>query len=135
MNDFNETDLDSSNDMFEEEYEDEDEGEFEGSFEQNHKKLQVNSKDALLATDKDSDYLFYDDELDLPDFNLPKPQYIGKKAKAYIHGDYEDSILSNKEVLVDEDSYYNTTVDEAVEIEINGIFDFVPKKYVNIIKK
>ena len=135
VNDFNETDLDSSNDMFEEEYEDEDEGEFEGSFEQNHKKLQVNSKDALLATDKDSDYLFYDDELDLPDFNLPKPQYIGKKAKAYIHGDYEDSILSNKEVLVDEDSYYNTTVDEAVEIEINGIFDFVPKKYVNIIKK
>ena len=133
--DFIEEDVDSSNDMFEEEYEDEDEGEFEGSFEQNHKKLQVNSKDALLATDKDSDYLFYDDELDLPDFNLPKPQYIGKKAKAYIHGDYEDSILSNKEVLVDEDSYYNTTVDEAVEIEIDGIFDFVPKKYVNIIKK
>lgn len=137
VNDFNESDFDSSNDVFEEEYEDEREDEemYDDSVEENHHKLQVNSKDALLAKDKDSDYVFYDDELDLPDLSLPKPQYIGKKVKAYIHGDYEDSILSNKEVLVDEQVYYNTAIDEAVEIEVDGVLDFVPRRYINIITK
>lgn len=140
VNDFNEEDSNSSNDVFEEEYEEyiderEDEEMVYDSVEETHQKLQVNSKDALLAKDKDSDYVFYDDELDLPDYNLPKPQYIGSKVKAYIHGDYEDSILSNKEVLIDETSYYNTELDEALEVEIDGILNFVPKRFIRIIEK
>jgi len=139
-NDFNEEDINSSNDVFEEEYEEYvDEREYEemaeDSVEENHHKLQVNSKDALLAKDKDSDYVFYDDELDLPDFNLPKPQYVGNKVKAYIHDDYEDSILSNKEILIDESYYYNTGIDEALEVEIDGIINFIPKKFIRIIEK
>ena len=120
----------------EEEYEGEGEEEYyDETMLDNSGVLEITSKDALLAKEKDSDYVFYDDELDLPDFNLPKPQYVGGKVKAHITDNYADSFLANQEVLIDESVYYNSHLDEAIEVEIDGVLDFVPKRFVKLIEK
>jgi len=96
--------------------------------------FKVSSKDALNAKEKDSDYVFYDDEMITPSAELPKSEYVGGKVKAMVDDTYDDDYLAGEEVLVDEDGYYNADLDEAVEIEMNGVFDFVPKKSINILR-
>lgn len=98
-------------------------------------KPSITSKDALLAKEKDSDYMFYGDEMETPDENLPKVNRVGNKMKAHIEDSYDDEYLAGEDVLVDEDDFHNAEIDEAIEIELsNGIFDFVPKKAISILK-
>jgi hypothetical protein len=96
--------------------------------------FKVSSKDALNAKEKDSDYVFYDDEMITPNSELPKSKNVDGKVKAMVDDTYEDDYLAGEEVLVDEDGYYNADIDEAVEIEMNGVFDFVPKRSINILR-
>jgi hypothetical protein len=44
-----------------------------------------------------------------------------------------DGELANKKVIVYQDTFENAMLDEAIEVELDGIFDFVPKSSLRLI--
>jgi hypothetical protein len=46
---------------------------------------------------------------------------------SFIVSDLHDGDLSGQEVFADEEEYEMANENDAIEIEINGIYDFIPK--------
>lgn len=72
-------------------------------------------------------YSFYDTES-----SEEEDEFEGAKMYAIVipgyHGD-----LENQKVVVDKEAFENAALDEAVEVELDGIYDFVPKSALRLI--
>ena len=72
-------------------------------------------------------YSFYNSETPEEESELE-----GTQMYAIVSPEFEGE-LANKKVIVYQDTFENAMLDEAVEVELDGIFDFVPKSALRLI--
>ena len=70
-------------------------------------------------------------------YNTETPEEEGSELEgtqmyAIVSPEFEGD-LANKKVIVYQDAFENAMLDEAIEVEIDGIFDFVPKSDLRLI--
>lgn len=95
-------------------------------------KYTVSSQDAAHVAEDDEDYIINSDEAVVPEEEL-QFESNGMKVKAVVSPAFEGD-LADKDIMVDFKAYESASSDDILEVEYNGLLDFVPKSSITIVK-